>query len=45
MKITARSIGEADYSRQDKLPIRAGWDDYVDKFITEKAPEGLKNVF
>ena len=33
MKISARSIGDADISRHDKLPIREGWDNYVEEFI------------
>ena len=45
MKISAQTVGQSRDSRSQKIPIREGWDDLVDDFSKNKAPEGLENLY
>ena len=44
MKVSVQSVGQSRDSRQQKIPIRDGWDQFVDEF-NERAPEGLRNLY
>ena len=45
MRIAAQSVGVSTASRAEKLPLREGWDKYVQDFAEKDAPEGLKIVY
>jgi len=45
MRISAQSQGNALDSRDMKLPIRDRWDQFVEDFVQNKAPDGLKSLF
>lgn len=45
MRISLQSVGDSADSSEVKVPIRDNWDALVAEFSTNKAPEGLKNVY
>ena len=45
MKISAQTVGQSRDSRSQKIPIREGWDDLVEEFSKNKAPDGLENLY
>ena len=45
MRISAQSQGNVLDSREEKLPIRDLWDQFVEDFEQNKAPDGLKSLF